>query len=39
MSREEIIEFLIRECYIKELCKSQEKQKSVKLRNKVTYRS
>ncbi len=27
MSREEIIKFLIRECYIKELCKSQEKQK------------
>lgn len=27
MNREEIIKYLIRKCYIRELCKSQEKQK------------
>lgn len=33
MNREEIIKLIIRECYIKEICKSQEKKK-VKSKNK-----
>ena len=28
MNRDEIIKLIIRECYIKEICKSQEKKKN-----------
>lgn len=33
MNREEIIKLIIRECYIKEICKNQEKTKT-KIKNK-----
>ena len=34
MNREEIIKLIIKECYIKEICKSQEKY-TVKVKNKT----